>query len=154
MPFEWTVEYSGLLIAAFSAAGGLLFNAVSTRANTHALQVQNLIALAAAHREIWRIPLENRELRRCLQSTVLGDLTPTFEETVFVRFVVHQLYASFRARSYGMYSYEAGLAADIKQFFSKPIPRAIWLDLRRFQEKAFIAFIDGAASIRFEQKLL
>jgi hypothetical protein len=34
--------------------------------------------------------------------------------------------------------------ADIRQFFSRPIPRAVWEQTKVFQDHRFIAFVDRA----------
>jgi hypothetical protein len=141
---EWLAEL-GISPGEMISLASLIFTALAIRANTHQTRIANLFTLMREHREIWNLPLEHPDLRRCLADALVegDDAIPTFEERMFVRELINLLAASYRARSYGMYFHEQGLEQDVRQFFSKPIPRAVWKSLRPYQEVAFRQFIDS-----------
>jgi hypothetical protein len=44
-----------------------------------------------------------------------------------------------------MYFAEGGLAADVREFFSRPIPRLIWNEIKRYQEADFVVFVENVS---------
>lgn len=142
---EWLSEYGFTILQTVSIIASLLFTAFTIRSDARERRIENLFTITEAHREIWRMVLEKPELRRVLEASLPkeDDGTPTLEERLFLRALIHHLAASFRARTLGMYFHEHGLAADVRQFFSRPIPRAVWESMRHFQEPDFVQFVDA-----------
>jgi hypothetical protein len=70
----------------------------------------------------------------------------TESERLFVRFLILHLATSFEARKRRMYFAEEGLKRDMREFFSLPIPRAIWSGVRVYQQQDFVHFVDEAVS--------
>lgn len=145
----WLYEHGFTLLQTFGIVAGLFFTGWTIRMEARERRIENLFLLAAAHREIWSTLYQKPELARVLQTDFPdGPPEPTLEERIFVRSLILHLSASFQARRYGMYFNESGLAADVRQFFAKPIPRAVWRVLRGFQEADFVLYMEAQGDLR------
>jgi len=43
-----------------------------------------------------------------------------------------------------MYFVEGGLKKDVREFFSLPIPRAVWNEMKSYQDSDFVRFVEEA----------
>lgn len=59
-------------------------------------------------------------------------------------FLILHLASSYEATKHGMYFAEAGLHADVREFFSRPIPWAIWEEVKIYQDSDFVRFLEEA----------
>ena len=145
---QWLWQNGFMLLQSASIVASLLFTAFTIRSDAREKRIENLFRLTSAHREIWNMLYDRPHLKRVLEQDLPAGSasTPTLEERLFVRSLILHLAASFRARTYGLYFHEYALSTDIRQFFTKPIPRAIWEAVRQYQEPNFIQFIDGKLS--------
>ncbi len=72
------------------------------------------------------------------------ELEPITEsERLLVRLLVSHLNATYEAVKNSNIRRMNGIDDDIKKFFSAPIPRAVWDELRLFQNSDFVAFVEG-----------
>ena len=142
---EWMAQLPWVdLLQSGSIIAGLLFTAFNIRADSRERKIQSLFTLTAAHREIWSKLYEHPELSRVLLPEVETEpLVISDDERLFVHLLILHLAASYRARKLGLYFQEEGLRADIKQFFSRPIPKLVWDKSRLYQERDFVAFVDS-----------
>ncbi len=134
----WLYQHGFTLLQTASIVAGLFYTAWTIRIDARERRIENLFIITNAHREIWSTIYDRPELARVLQTDFPdGPPEPTLEERIFVRSLILHLAASFRARSYGMHFNNRGLTADVRQFFSKPIPRKVWETTKQFQEPDF-----------------
>ena len=131
----------------FSAAGiisGLLFTAHSLRSETKTRRIANLLTITANHREIWKEFLNNPKLARVRDANADTAKQPvTDAERVFVTFVILHMSSVFHAMSDQLVVKVEGLRRDIAQFFSLPIPRAVWEQIKVLQNDDFVAFVES-----------
>lgn len=73
----------------------------------------------------------------------LNKQPPNLEEELFVHLLILNLRASFKARTNGMEFDDDAVAADIRQFFAHPIPRAMWEKSKLYQDRPFVSFVEG-----------
>jgi len=88
---------------------------------------------------------EEPNLHRVRLSKV--DLTKapvTPREARFVHLLILHLRASYKAKKFGMDFDDEEVRADIKQFFSRPVPFAVWKKSRRFQDRDFVKYVENA----------
>lgn len=137
-----------LVVGLFSVAGGLVLNGLAKRAQTRERKIQNIYIRNAAHRDIHCLVLKHPELARVYDENLPGDTVPTLRERIFVRELILNCAADFKARKYGMADAETGLPEDVRQFFSKPIAQAVWKDLKKYQEVEFVAYIETSLGQR------
>jgi len=125
--------------------GSLILAANETRTAVRARKISNLNAFADRHREIWKDFHDRPDLARVLQNPVnLNDHPLTGDEEFFVSQLIIHLNNVHQAIKAGMSVTFEKLPIDIEEFFSLPIPRAVWEKARRFQEYDFAEFIDTA----------
>ena len=61
---------------------------------------------------------------------------------MFVHTLILHLRAAFKARDLGMQFDDDAVAADIRQFFNRPIPSAVWERSKVFQDRKFVEFVE------------
>jgi hypothetical protein len=126
-----------------SILAGFFTAAHTIRTDTKERKIANLFALTSAHREIWSRLYEEKELSRVLSESVNLQREPmTAEEEMFIHTLILHLRSAFKAREMGMQFDDDAVAADIRQFFNRPIPRAAWKQSKVFQDREFVSFVD------------
>ena len=141
---EWLGAHWFELLQTASILVGFFATAHSIRADTKERKIENLFALTESHRELWTRLYERPELVRVLNDAVDLQLSPvSAEEELFVHLLILHLRAWFKARHAGMEFDDDAVAADIGQFFSHPIPRAVWKNSREFQDHDFVEFVEA-----------
>ena len=122
---------------------GLFATLHTIRANTKERKIDNLFAVTAAHRELWTQFYQQPSLHRVLERNVDLSAAPiTVAEKRFVHELILHLRTSFKARQAGMDFDDDAVAADIRQFFSHPIPREAWKFSRAYQDREFVTFVE------------
>jgi hypothetical protein len=140
----WLAENWYSALEGAGIIGSLIFAAVSFRTDTKARRIGNLITLTEQQRNIWRELLHRSELSRVLDTQPDLRAKPiTQEEELFVGFLILHLNSAYQAIGEGMFQSPEGLKADVMEFFSCPIPKAIWEKVIIFQNKKFIAFVES-----------
>lgn len=144
---EATAWFSGHWLEILQTASILvgLFATIHTiRGDTRERKIENLFTITAAHRELWTQFYQQPALHRVVEANAdLLTHPPTLAERRFVHQLVLHLRASFKARKIGMQFDDDAVAADIRQFFAKPIPRRVWEESKVFQDRDFVAFVEG-----------
>ena len=62
--------------------------------------------------------------------------------------LILHLRTAFKARALGMQFDDDAVAADIRQFFNRPIPRSVWERSKVFQDADFVAFVERSIEPR------
>ena len=126
---------------------GLFLTAYAIFENARARRVGNLMAITAQHREIWKEPYERPQLFRVTKRDVDLDKEPiSDEERLFVKLLIlhlNDVHTAIRAR---MFVRLEGLEKDVRNFYSAPIPKAVWEELKPYQDKKFIRFVERILS--------
>lgn len=125
--------------------GALIFNVVGLREQATAHRVSNLITLTQQHREIWREYLRRPDLHRVLQPKVdlIGKPTTPTEET-FVKFIIVHLVTAYKASRLDETEELGRIGDDAREFFSLPIPAAVWKTFRGVQSEEFVQFVEDS----------
>lgn len=124
--------------------GGLWFNAYSIRENTKIVRISNLFQVTQDHREIWTLRMEHPSLQRVFDGKLdYDDVVVTSEENLFISFLILHLNLGYQAAKVNSITRIEGTEEDIKRFFSLPIPRKVWFNIKRFQNKDFVAFVEN-----------
>jgi hypothetical protein len=147
----WLAERWFDFLQTASILAGFFTAAHTIRTDTKERKIANLFALTTAHREIWSRLYEDKELTRVLSESVNFRREPmTAEEELFVHTLILHLRSAFKAREMGMQFDDDAVAADIRQFFNRPIPRAAWERSKVFQDHDFVAFVERCIEPRSE----
>lgn len=142
---EWALEHWLELLNAVGVVGSLLFTAFALREETKTRRVTNLLTLTQNHREVWSILHRNPALARVLDSRVdLLKQPATREEEFLVNFLIQHLNVAYHAMRDRLYVRPEGMDRDVAEFFSLPIPRAVWKKLKPLQDEDFVRFVEAA----------
>ena len=153
--FGWLQENIAELLNAAGIVGGLLFTAFSFRVQARERRLSNLIALTQAHREIWARLYDEPDLSRIREKKVdLSNCPATEKEKLFLTSLILHLNCVYRAITLGMFPELEGLRRDIREFYSLPIPQAIWERLRPLQDRDFVAFVESTLKKRRQRGCL
>lgn len=132
------------LLQTASIVVGLFATAHSIRAEANERRIQNLFTLTEAHRDLWTELYDKPELARVLQDDLDLKKSPIHRnEELFAHLLILHLATWYKARSLGSDLDDEAVSADIRQFFSHPIPRAVWEKSKQFQDHDFVAFVEG-----------
>jgi hypothetical protein len=139
----WLVTNWFNALSAVSIVGGLLFTADSIRSDAHARRVGNLLTLTRNHRQLWAEVFRYPKLGRVLDpSADLSSQPMTRDERIFVNMVIQHLGSSFQAMKKELTVKPEGASEDVGEFFSLPIPRAVWEKSKRLQNDDFAKFVE------------
>jgi len=142
---EWLLQNWFDLFSAAGIIGGLLFTAVSLRSEAKTRRIANLLTVTANYREIWKEYYANPQLIRVLDvsaNVVEKPVTP--EEELFVGQIIFHISNVFYALKDDLFIAQDGSRRDIAQFFSLPVPKAVWAKTKLLQNQDFAAYIDSA----------
>ena len=144
---QWVAQNWFALFESAGITGGLLFTAVTLRADAQARRIGNLIAITQHHEEIWTHLFTHPELARVLDKAVnLKSAPVTNEEELFVNLLIMHLNSAYHAMQTGMFMKPEGLQRDIQMFFSLPIPFSVWEQSKAFQDADFVKFVEANLS--------
>lgn len=125
------------IIASFMlAAMAWRSDKISRKSDTH-------LKVGESYKGLWDAFLENEEFRRITDPTVdLKENPVTEAERVLVRQLIVHLHGVFVAQKLNQIETVEGMDADVKNFYSKPIPKAVWRSVRSRQNADFRNYMD------------
>jgi len=145
---QFIAEHGIDVLQSIGIVAGLFTTAYTLHEEAEARRVANLFTVTKHHREIWSFVIDKPELSRVLEARINLEQCPVTEsERLFVRFLILHLATSFEARKRRMFFAEEGLKSDMREFFSLPIPRVIWREIRRYQQRDFVQFVEEATKM-------
>jgi len=143
MEANWITGHWLDLLQSIGIVGGLLFSAYTTRKDERARRISNSIAINEQYRQIWNEMYNHPELSRVLTKDAnVKQMPVSRQEELFVTTLILHLSTVYRAMKDGEFVKLEGLQRDVKEFFSLPIPRAVWNKIKEFQDKTFVIFIE------------
>jgi hypothetical protein len=132
------------LLEAVGIIASLTFTAVSFRRDDRSRRVGNLLTLTQSHREVWKEQLHDPKLKRILDPRAnLAREPVTRDEEIFVTLVIQHLNIVYHALRDELTINPEGLRRDVWQFFSLPIPQAVWNQLKVLQNDDFVAYVEA-----------
>lgn len=141
----WVAQHWLDLLQTIGIVGGLVFSAYTTWKDERARRIGNSIAITEQYRQIWKELYERPELSRVLAKDADAKKQPVSDqEELFVRTLVLHLGTVYRAMKHSEFVKLEGLRKDVQEFLSLPIPKAVWNNIKRFQDRDFVAFLDAS----------
>jgi len=142
---HWLAEHWLDLVQTIGIIGGLVFTAFALRRDEKARTITNTIAINEQYSRIWHDFYEHPELARILQKNVdLNQQPISNDEALFVKTLFLHLDVVRRTMEAGIFVKIQGLQKDIQEFFTLPIPKAVWEKIKPFQDGDFVTFIESA----------
>jgi hypothetical protein len=140
----WFAENWFNLLNGLGVVGSLLFTAVSLRSETKTRRIANLLSLTQNHRELWSELFDRSALGRVLDGAAnLDKKSITLDEGLYVNMVIQHLGSAYEAIKSGLTIKPEGMRQDVGWFFSLPIPKAIWENIKILQNDDFVDFVEG-----------
>lgn len=113
--------------------------------NAKAHQQTNLLTITRSHRELWMEFVHTPELKRVRDANADLETTPVTEaEHVFVTLVIAHTNTVFHGTDRDLVIEYEGMGRDIAEFFSLPIPSAVWRKLKPLQNHDFVEFMEAS----------
>ncbi len=149
---RWFYTHGHDLLETSGILGGLIFTAMSFRQDADSRKISTLIALTGQHREIWEALYRQPSLSRILQVSVPEPVEPTQAEAVFINSIIQQAHCVFQATKLGEIVGIDGVEDDLAEFFSLPLPSAVWQKSKGYFDRDFAAFVDQGIARRAKMR--
>ncbi len=140
---HWVAEHWLDFLQSVGIICGLLFTVHTIRTDAKGRRIANLIVFSQQHRDIWKQMYAHPELARVFASEVDLDRAPvTNNERLFAQLLILHLDSVHRAIKEDMFVSLSGLQQDIRMSLAAPILRAVWEEMKEFQDNDFVAFVE------------
>ena len=140
---EWFLQNWFNLFSVIGVIGGLTFTAISVRSDTETRRIGNLLTLTNNQRQLLQVFYQKLELSRILDSSAdTESLTVNRGEKIYTSALIQHLASTFRAMKSDLTVKPEGLRRDVREFFSLPIPKVVWEDVRNFHDSDFVIFVE------------
>lgn len=133
------------VIQSVGIIGTLLFGAVAIQRDARERKIANLLTMTEHHRDLWGNLSQRHDLERILRTEV--DVlagSPTVAESEFLNLAIVHFQTGWSIAKAGGEITETELAADVRGFFSLPLPRAVWEKTKQFRNQRFVRFVEKA----------
>lgn len=142
---SWVAENWFNLVQTIGVIGSLLMTAAAACREARAKEIENLLIIAEHHRELWTVARQRVELKRIFQEDFCALKSPvTVAEQEFLNLVLAHLLTSWRIAKAGGIITLKELADDAKDFFTLPLPRAVWEKTKTNRNPEFVRFVENA----------
>jgi hypothetical protein len=123
--------------------GSLWVAAMAANRESRTKGIENLLSLCEHHRELWKeIPGQN-DLVRIFQPDADTLLVPvTMAEAEFLNLVIVHFQTGWCIAKAGGFTTLAEMKADVRSFFTLPLPRAVWEKTKQNRNKEFVRFVE------------
>ena len=142
---QWLSENWFNFLSTVGILGSLWIAIVTLRSDDKTRRVGNLFTVSTNYREIWKGYFDNQQLTRVLDpSADVAKQPVTPAEELFVGQIIIHISNVFYAMKDDLFIEQEGSRRDIAQFFTLPIPKAVWTKTKLLQNQDFAAFIDSS----------
>lgn len=136
----WELVFS---LQTIGIIGGLVFTAISIRQATNARKASDLLTLTEQHRELWNQVYSCPGLDRIFAESVdLVGSPVTVAEAWFMNEVIVHFHTGWQITSKGSLLALDAVRADVRNFFSLPIPHAVWKRTKDARDPKFVEFVE------------
>ena len=123
---------------------GLLFTGISSSREARSRRTGNILTLTQLHRDLWNEVHRRADLQRVVQeqADLVGHPITAAEEEFMNLVIVHFQTGWQMAVQRSGISIEV-LRKDVRSFFVRPVPRAVWEKTKGERDARFVGFIEG-----------
>jgi hypothetical protein len=150
--WNWVQTHWLDTLQSLGIVAGLSFTGLSSFREHRSRRIQNLLSINSNHRQIWMQVFTHPQLFRVLSPKAdvrRKPVTPT--EGIFVNLIILHLTTVFAAMRSGLLKKPQGTDADLKEFFSLPIPRQVWQDTLKYRDKDTRRYVERLAGMKPSQ---
>jgi len=142
---SWVQNNWSSFVGAVGIIGSLLFTAAYFREDSKNRQVTNLLAIEDRHRAFWCEAQQRKDLKRIFSHEAVALEQPlSKEEDLFMRRMVLFFANGWRLEKALKRGELKLLARDAGEFFSLPLPHAVWEKTKQFRNPKFVRFVERA----------
>jgi hypothetical protein len=116
------------------------------RSSERATKGSTVLALAAGNREIWNQLIANPKLQNVNRLQISADEKLRDEERRFVMEVINHGAVSFELAQMGSVNSQQGFRRDVYDTLKRPVFKAVWNEVKIFQNADFVTFIDSCVA--------
>ena len=129
--------------------GGLLFTGLAARREARSRKTSDLLTLLEQHRELWSEVHRRPELARVIlpEADLVANPISVPEER-FLNLVIVHFHTGWQLAVDGVVHIPEIMAADVRGFFTLPLPRAVWEQSKASRDPEFVGFVDRALASR------
>jgi len=130
------------VIQTIGILGSLWLAVIAAHREAQAKERENLLNIAAQHRELWSVAGNRKDLQRVFLADVDLARPISIAEAEFLRMVISHFQTVWLvARSGGLLTLRE-LALDAGDFFKLPLPRAVWEETKKLRNPRFVRFVE------------
>ena len=142
---SWVEQNWFTLIQTAGIIGSLLFGAFAARREAKAREFENHLKITALHRELWSGVTNNPSLARVVEQNPDIVRSPiTLAEQEFLNLAINHFQTGWRFAKSGSLVGLDEMTSDVRNFFSLPLPRAIWEKSKSYRNPRFVGFVESA----------
>lgn len=132
---------------------GLFFSGYAALRENRSRKIENLLSIHESHRTIWLQVFDDPHLLRVLKSNVRLNKRPvTMQERIFVNLIILHLTSVLTAMRAGVMEKPAGFDVDLRELFSLPIPRQVWLDTLKYRDDDTRHYVENIAGLKAHRR--
>ncbi len=121
---------------------GFWLAAKSYQDDDRSRQVGHLLQLAENYQKLKNVLIDKPELASIFdQKKKPEKITPA--EQNYIKQIIMQIYSVYIATKLGQFDSFEGIENDVRRFLSFPLPAGVWKEVKRFQDREFVAYIEG-----------
>lgn len=145
---HWLFHNWHSILGDIGIVGALIFTGVEMRSEAKTRRVANLLTVTNNHRELWSATFDHPELLERVRdaNASLANRGVTEPEEIFVVGVILHLASVFVAQKDNLIVKEDGLRRDVWDFFSRPIPAAVWEKMKVLYNDDFVLLSNPAGT--------
>ena len=133
------------LVQTVGIMGTLWMAATAARRDAKAREIENLLKIAEHHRELWNEARQRPALERIFrQDADVLSKPATVAEEEFLNLAIVHFQTGWRLAKSGGVTTISEWVADTRDFFSLPLPRAIWEKTKSSRNRRFVRFVERA----------
>ena len=137
------------LLQSVGILSGLLLTAITVHRDATHRHVSNMLTLLEQHRELWTEVHSRPELARIMATEVdLLTRPVTTAEERYLNLVFVHFHTGWQLAAAGVIHSLEVMAADVRGFFSLPLPHAVWEQTKANRDPEFVRFVSDALKVR------
>lgn len=143
MIFNFLEKHWFDLLQSLSIVMGFLFTALALRNDNRSRRVDHLLSINQSYRDVWDKVFSHPELSRIMKADIDLKAEPIteLERRLAYKIILHMyvVYEAIRNKQIA----PGEMEKDIYDYLQFPIPRAIWEEMKKYQNKEFVRYIEN-----------
>ncbi len=141
----WVEQNWFSFIQSLGIVGSLLLTGAALRKDSRSRKASDLLNLLEQHRQLWGEIHRRPELARVLSQNVDLVAQPiSLAEEEFINLIIVHYQTGWMLALAGTGNTLSAVASDLRWFFSFPLAKAAWKEIKVGRDESFVAFVDAS----------